>query len=129
MTDERLSRKAIAALNRELEPLGMRVCRTCQGAPKLLSPDFFYKNPTCRRGLSHECKRCANARTAAAKARYHASADERRRRYEQQRRYRLRHAAAELALNATRNRTYRKRKKAAAFVRILGKAGEPCASS
>lgn len=110
-----LTKRELRALNDELEPLGVRVCRACQGKPLPLTTDHFYP-AQCRYGLNTICKRCHNARCVArAKQRYHEDPAFHQMVSDQQRRYRLRHAASYGVLMQRSSEQQRR----ATFARIL----------
>lgn len=115
-TEALLSPQALRAVNAHYEPLGLRVCRVCQGAPLPLTSEYFYPAASNRYGLTTSCKRCHNANCAArAKRRYHADAAYRQHLVERQRAYRRQHAGTYLA---TTRRMIDQRKRGE-FARIL----------
>ena len=114
-SDGNLTVKEVRALNEHYEPLGLRVCRSCRGAPLPLTTEYFY-SAACRYGLNTICKKCHNARCAArAKERYHEDAGYRQRIADHQRRYRQRRVAAYFALKLRGVEQRRRRH----FARIL----------
>lgn len=115
--------KQLRKRNKELAPLGKRICRAHQGAALPLTEEYFYRHPTCLGGLETICKMCRNARVVErARERYRTSKRFRNQRKKAQQLDRERHIEARREANARRMQDYRQRRKRVRFVTVLAQA-------
>lgn len=122
MSDERLPRKAVLWLNRELAAQGLRVCIKCGGHPQPLDAEHFYPVRAGSAAYENTCKACRKAREAERfRERYWADAAYRARRRAATNRWRA--ERRDYLLQYERERL--PRRKAARIARVLGKAGSP----